>query len=100
MLGHGVSVVSGVASGEVMFKLSFDVGKEGRCSNSEEVGGEPVVAEFVFHEHQVFGGLFSGADSSGGFESDFDTCSILVIADEAGHDEGEGESGVDWFFAG
>lgn len=83
-----------------MLKLAFDIGEEGGCSDPEEMGGEPVVAEFIFHEHEVFGSLFGGADPSGGFESDFDSGALVVFADEAGHDEGKGEGGVDGFFAG
>gem|GEM_PF-5867923 len=64
------------------------------------MGGEPVVAELIFHEHKVFGGLLCGADSTSRFKTDLDSCAFLIIADEAGHDESEGEGGVDGFFSG
>lgn len=99
-LAHWVAIKCGIASGDVVFELAFDIGEEGRCADPEQMWGEPVVAEFVFHKHEVFGGLFGGADPSGGFEPDFDSRALVVFADEAGHDEGEGEGGVDGFFSG
>ena len=99
VLAHGVSVECGVSSGEVVFELAFDIGEEGGCSDSEKVGGEPIVSEFIFHEHEVFGCLFGGADSTSWFKTDFDSCTFLVVANESGHDEGEGEGGIDGFFA-
>lgn len=95
-----MAVVGAVLAGEEVLKLAFDVGEEGAGSEAEQVGGEPGVAEFVFHQHEVFGGVFGGADASGGFEADADAGSLVVFADEAEHHEGVGEGGVDGLFAG
>ena len=95
-----MAVVGAVLAGEEVLKLAFDVGEQGAGSEAEEVGGEPGVAEFVFHQHEVLGGIFGGANASRGFEPDADARAFVVFADKAEHHEGVGEGGVDGFFAG
>ena len=45
-----MAVGGGVVAGEVVLELAFDVAEEGGGAEAEEVGLQPGMAEFVFHE--------------------------------------------------
>ena len=46
-------MIGGIGARDVVFELAFDVAKQRRRPEPEEIRLQPTVAEFLFHQAQV-----------------------------------------------
>ena len=89
-----------IGAGDMVFELPFDIAQKARCAKAEQVGAQPIVAQFLFHQGQVNQRILGLGNAACGLVADLDPRRGLIGADGADHGERDGQRGVDAFLAG
>src|SRR5579862_311507 len=95
-----MTVLSGISSGNMVFKLSLDVAEQSAGAKAKHFCAHPRLAEFFFDEGQPIGGLLGGANAAGRLEANGHARLLCVLSDSAKHNQTHGKSGICRFFAG
>merc|ERR1719193_1813614 len=96
---HGKVMRSGISSGDVMIKLTFDVSEKTGGANSKKMRLRPLHAQLFLHQNQPQYGVLGNANASSRLKPNFKSSLLKVFTNSATHDDADGKDCVHAFLS-
>src|SRR5690606_21496260 len=81
----GLTMGGCIAAGDVMAELTLDIAQKRRCADAEQIGAQPVAAQFLGHQHLPVQRVLCHAQPARRLEADAMAGPVAIVADRPAH---------------